>query len=73
MASGVVRSRFQVALPISSLASTPLPPTAATPPVVVKMYERELKAMNPHVQHITYDIQHLLKYVDELQDVSALV
>lgn len=40
---------------------------------MVKMYERELKAMNPHVQHITYDIQHLLKYIDELQDISALV
>ena len=37
------------------------------------MYERELKDMNPHVRHITYDIQHLLKYVDDLADISALV
>lgn len=40
---------------------------------VVKMYERMLKSMNPNVNHITYDIKHLLQYVDEMTDISALV
>ena len=40
---------------------------------IVKIYEKELKALNPRTPKITYDIQHLLKYVDDLADISALV
>lgn len=38
------------------------------------MYEHQLSTMNQHVQHITYDIQHLLNYIDrDIHDISALV
>ncbi|GAB5030865.1 enhancer of rudimentary homolog [Nannochloropsis oceanica] len=40
---------------------------------VVKMYEKQLKQLNPTIPHITYDISHLLRFVDDLADISALV
>ena len=37
------------------------------------MYEHKLKELNPSVQHITYDISDLYKYLDSLTDVCGLV
>ena len=40
---------------------------------VVKLYEARLKLVNPHTQHITYDVADLFNFVDQLGDLSALV
>eukprot|EP00601_Ochromonadales_sp_CCMP2298_P006843 CAMPEP_0173209072 /NCGR_PEP_ID=MMETSP1141-20130122/22886_1 /TAXON_ID=483371 /ORGANISM="non described non described, Strain CCMP2298" /LENGTH=90 /DNA_ID=CAMNT_0014135629 /DNA_START=37 /DNA_END=306 /DNA_ORIENTATION=+ len=40
---------------------------------IVKMYEHKLKELNPGIENITYDISDLYKYLDNLQDVCALV
>ena len=40
---------------------------------VVKMYELKLKELNPSIQHITYDISDLYKYIDSLHDLCGLV
>ena len=37
------------------------------------MYERELKNQNPNKRQITYDIQNLFQYIDNLPDLSCLV
>jgi hypothetical protein len=40
---------------------------------VIKMYEHKLKELNPNIQHITYDVSDLYKYVDNLHDICGLV
>ena len=40
---------------------------------VCGLYEKELKALNPNQQNITYDIADLYAYVDQLADISCLV
>eukprot|EP00752_Nemacystus_decipiens_P006681 g6008.t1 len=50
-----------------------LPSTQMAMERVVKLYEARLKHVNPGIQHITYDVQDLFGFVDELGDLSALV
>ena len=40
---------------------------------VCGVYERELKALNPGVANMTYDISDLFTYLDQLASVSLLV
>ena len=40
---------------------------------VCTLYEKELKALNPAVRNITYDVSDLYGYLDQLTDVSCLV
>ena len=40
---------------------------------VCGLYEKELRALNPNQQNITYDIADLYAYVDQLADISCLV
>lgn len=37
------------------------------------MFEQKLKQHNPNVSNITYDIQQLYTYIDNLRDMAALV
>ena len=37
------------------------------------MYEDRLRMMTPDAPKITYDVQDLFRYIDNLHDVSALV
>lgn len=39
---------------------------------VITLYEKQLKQMNPHTKHITYDIQNLMNFIDSLPDLGAL-
>jgi len=40
---------------------------------IVLMYEDRLRMMTPDAPKITYDVQDLFRYIDNLHDVSALV
>mmetsp|Transcript_65685 Transcript_65685/g.104659 ORF Transcript_65685/g.104659 Transcript_65685/m.104659 type:complete len:104 (+) Transcript_65685:141-452(+) len=40
---------------------------------ICQMYERQLKEQNPNKRQITYDIQNLFEYIDNLPDLSCLV
>jgi len=40
---------------------------------VIFLFEKLLKDMNPGVAHITYDIQDLMRFIDDVSDMSALV
>ncbi len=40
---------------------------------VVKMYEDRLKEITPGARNITYDVQDLFRYIDNITDISALV
>ena len=40
---------------------------------VCLLYEKELKALNPSMKNITYDISDLYSYLDQLADVALLV
>jgi hypothetical protein len=40
---------------------------------VCVLYEKELKALNPKLTNITYDISDLYGYLDQLCDISLLV
>lgn len=40
---------------------------------VVRMYEDRLKELTPGSKNITYDIQDLFRYLDNITDISALV
>ena len=40
---------------------------------VCLLYEKELKALNPSMKNITYDIADLFAYIDQLSDISCLV
>lgn len=40
---------------------------------IVKMYEHKLKELNPQISQITYEINDLYKFLDELKDICALV
>lgn len=40
---------------------------------ICQMYERQLKQENPNKRQITYDIQNLFEYIDNLPDLSCLV
>mmetsp|Transcript_31022 Transcript_31022/g.29627 ORF Transcript_31022/g.29627 Transcript_31022/m.29627 type:complete len:103 (+) Transcript_31022:91-399(+) len=40
---------------------------------LVKMYEHKLKELNPQVDHITYGINDLYNYIDNINDICALV
>mmetsp|Transcript_41508 Transcript_41508/g.50310 ORF Transcript_41508/g.50310 Transcript_41508/m.50310 type:complete len:104 (+) Transcript_41508:146-457(+) len=40
---------------------------------VCQMFEKRLKELNPQVRNITYDIDDLYNYIDQLADMSALV
>lgn len=37
------------------------------------LYEKELKALNPNVRNITYDVADLYTYIDQLTDLNCLV
>ena len=37
------------------------------------MYERGLKAMNPTLKNITYDVSDLFNYIDSLWELCCLV
>jgi hypothetical protein len=37
------------------------------------MYEHKLKELNPQVDHITYGINDLYNYIDNINDICALV
>eukprot|EP00903_Cladosiphon_okamuranus_P015386 g14211.t1 len=50
-----------------------LPSTQLAMERVVKLYEARLKLLNPHNEHITYDVSDLFGFIDELGDLSALV
>jgi len=49
------------------------PSLGAAMDALVKMYETKLKELNPSIKHITYDISDLLKFLDSLTDLVALV
>ena len=49
------------------------PSVAVAMDALVKMYETKLKELNPHMKHIQYDITDLLKFLDTLTDLVALV
>ena len=40
---------------------------------VCQLYEQGLKASNPQLKHITYDVQDLFVYIDSMKDLCALV
>mmetsp|Transcript_80958 Transcript_80958/g.203724 ORF Transcript_80958/g.203724 Transcript_80958/m.203724 type:complete len:109 (+) Transcript_80958:183-509(+) len=40
---------------------------------VCQLYEQSLKAANPHLKSITYDISDLFGYIDGLGDLCCLV
>ncbi len=40
---------------------------------ILKLYEQKLKAMNPNVRSITYDVKDLNIYIDSVVDMSCLV
>ena len=40
---------------------------------VCGLYEKELKALNPQVRNITYDISDLYQFLDHLGDLSCFV
>ena len=40
---------------------------------VCKLYEAQLKRLNPKLNHIQYDISDLFQYVDDLPDISFMV
>lgn len=40
---------------------------------VTKLYEHKLKELNPLVPQITYEINDLYKFLDDLADICALV
>ena len=40
---------------------------------VCGMFEKRLKALNPSMRQITYDINDLFTFIDSLPDLSALV
>eukprot|EP00941_MAST-03F_sp_MAST-3F-sp1_P001648 g1648.t1 len=40
---------------------------------IVKLYETRLKELNPNTSNITYDIKHLVAYIDQLPDLSVMV
>ena len=40
---------------------------------IVRMYEDRLKELTPGSKNITYDIQDLFRYLDNITDISALV
>ena len=40
---------------------------------VCLLYEKELKALNPSMTNITYDISDLYSYLDQLADIALLV
>jgi len=40
---------------------------------VLALFEKRLKELNPQMRQITYDINDLYRYIDTLQDLSALV
>ncbi|KAL1512344.1 hypothetical protein AB1Y20_005604 [Prymnesium parvum] len=40
---------------------------------ICAVYEKGLKALNPNVRHITYDIADIYHYVDQLADLACLV
>ncbi|KAK9810410.1 hypothetical protein WJX72_010282 [[Myrmecia] bisecta] len=40
---------------------------------ICNTFERKLKELNPNLRNITYDIQDLYSYIDNMPDMSALV
>lgn len=40
---------------------------------VISLYEKQLKEMNPHTTHITYDVKHLMQFVDGAPDLCCMV
>ena len=36
-------------------------------------FEKQLKRLNPNLPSITYDVQDLFLYIDNMPDMSALV
>ena len=40
---------------------------------VCQLYEQGLKASNPQLRHITYDVGDLFGYLDSVKDLCALV
>ncbi|CDJ50767.1 enhancer of rudimentary, putative [Eimeria brunetti] len=47
--------------------------SAAAMDGVCQLYEQGLKASNPHLRHITYDVTDLFNYLDSVRDLCALV
>eukprot|EP01114_Cavostelium_apophysatum_P003120 TRINITY_DN1286_c0_g1_i1.p1 TRINITY_DN1286_c0_g1~~TRINITY_DN1286_c0_g1_i1.p1 ORF type:complete len:103 (+),score=5.19 TRINITY_DN1286_c0_g1_i1:203-511(+) len=40
---------------------------------ICKMFERKLRQDNPNTRNITYDVEQLFLYIDNLQDLGVLV
>jgi hypothetical protein len=40
---------------------------------IVRLFEERLKLLTPGVQKITYDVQQLFLYLDNLSDISCMV
>ncbi|KAJ3330132.1 hypothetical protein HDU76_006364 [Blyttiomyces sp. JEL0837] len=40
---------------------------------VIRLYEDKLKELNPTVKQINYEISHLYKFIDSMNDLAALV
>ena len=40
---------------------------------ICQLYEQGLKAQNPELDKVTYDMSDLFKYIDSLADITALV
>ena len=54
-------------------AAPPAEPSSAPASGICALYEKGLKALNPNVRHITYDIADLYHYIDQLTDMTCLV
>lgn len=40
---------------------------------MVRIYEEHAKAVNPHTRTITYDVQDLFNFLDNMGDISCLM
>jgi hypothetical protein len=49
------------------------PNQSAAMDALIKMYETKLRELNPQIKHITYDVSDLLKFLDTLTDLVAMV
>ncbi|KAK8794611.1 hypothetical protein WA158_001592 [Blastocystis sp. Blastoise] len=40
---------------------------------IIRIFERELKRLNPRLVNITYDINNIFQYIDSLSEITILI